>query len=125
MSAELVDSYLRELSTGKYHKRGTQAGQTSIQIELTTVETKLASAVGVDRLILIARRRQLKQALVGQGDEKEFAKLETEFIKIANQFSKDRHISYESWREMGVPARVLSRADIYPTNRGHTTKSDD
>ncbi|MHB1901515.1 MAG: hypothetical protein ACYCSO_05545 [Cuniculiplasma sp.] len=95
-----------------------------MQMELMTIETKLTSAVGEDRLILIERRQQLNQALAGQGDEKEFAKLESEFIQVANQFSKDRHILYESWRQMGVPARVLSRANIYPPNRGHATKSD-
>ena len=41
--------------------------------------------------------------------------LETDFVKIAKQFSEQRGISYGAWRDAGVAAVVLKRAGIART----------
>ena len=41
-----------------------------------------------------------------------FDALEREFVYVANSFSRRRGISYDAWREVGVSAAVLERADI-------------
>jgi len=38
--------------------------------------------------------------------------LEREFIAVAKRFALLRGISYEAWRDVGVPEDVLARADI-------------
>jgi hypothetical protein len=41
--------------------------------------------------------------------------LEAEFVKIAQQFSENRGVTYGAWRDAGVPAEVLQRAGIKRT----------
>jgi hypothetical protein len=41
-----------------------------------------------------------------------FDALEHEFVHVAKSFSCRRGISYDAWREVGVSAQVLARADI-------------
>ena len=38
--------------------------------------------------------------------------LETAFVDVAKSYSERQGIGYQSWREVGVPAAVLSRAGI-------------
>jgi hypothetical protein len=124
--SRLVDKYLREIATGKYHKRGPRkADPDAIQKELAEVDVELATAEGVNRLVLFEQRRQLEQALVGRGEAEAFEELEGKFLKVARKFSSERHISYESWRDMGVPARVLIKAGIYSPGRGRPKPSED
>jgi hypothetical protein len=122
----LVDKYLRELATGKYHRRGPRkTDPVAIQAELDEVNARIERSQGVEKLMLVEERRKLEQLLTGRADSEAFAQLEAEFITIAKAFSDARHISYESWRELGVPARALIKAGIYPPNRGHTASDDD
>jgi hypothetical protein len=41
-----------------------------------------------------------------------FDALEREFVAVAKRFGRLRGISYEAWRDVGVSAAVLQRADI-------------
>lgn len=124
--SRVVNKYLLEIATGKYHRRGPRkTDPVAIKAELAELNAKLASAKGIDKLMLVEERRKLEQILAGRADNDAFDELEKEFIKIAKPFSNGRGISYESWREMGVPARVLIKAGIYPPNRGGTPTEDD
>jgi hypothetical protein len=67
--------------------------------------TTLYGAVTVDRYL-----RALDGALtLGPAV---FDALEHEFVFVAKSFSSRRGISYDAWREVGVSALVLQRADI-------------
>jgi hypothetical protein len=113
--SRIIDKYLRELATGKYHKRGPgKADPASIKAELADLDTKLATAEGIQKLLLTQKREQLTLDLEGRGDEDKFQQLEQAFMRVARQFSADRGISYNAWRDMGVPARVLLKAKIFP-----------
>jgi hypothetical protein len=50
------------------------------------------------------------------GVSPDLAALEAEFVRVAKQFSEQHHISYGAWRDIGVPAEVLRRADIHPSH---------
>jgi hypothetical protein len=41
-----------------------------------------------------------------------FLALERDFVAVAKRFGRRRGISYEAWRDVGVPESVLWRADI-------------
>ena len=41
-----------------------------------------------------------------------FDALERDFIGVAKKFAAQRGISYDAWRDVGVPEAVLRRADI-------------
>ena len=41
-----------------------------------------------------------------------FDALEREFVTVAKRFAACRGISYEAWRDVGVPEHVLQRAEI-------------
>ena len=45
-------------------------------------------------------------------DAAAFDVLEQEFVAVAKRFARLRGISYEAWRDVGVPEAVLRRADI-------------
>ena len=127
--SRLVDKYLRELATGKYHQSsGPRIADDpeAAQAALADLDAKLASNIdGVQRLFLLAERVRLEQAITGRGELEEFEKLEAKFIEIARDFSKARKIPYEAWRTMGVPSRVLIKAGIYPPNRGQSKTGED
>jgi hypothetical protein len=38
--------------------------------------------------------------------------IEDDFVKVVANYSKRQGISYASWREVGVPASVLTRAGL-------------
>jgi hypothetical protein len=46
------------------------------------------------------------------GDAVDIEELEDAFVGIAASYSVRQGISYQSWREVGVPASVLARAGI-------------
>lgn len=45
-------------------------------------------------------------------DAASFAALERAFVEVAKTFSQYRGVSYDAWRDVGVPEAVLSRAGI-------------
>ena len=42
----------------------------------------------------------------------DFAKLESEFVKVAKTYSDNKGISYLVWRTVGVTPEVLKKANI-------------
>jgi hypothetical protein len=125
--SRVVERYLREIATGKYHKRGPRKNDPeAIKAELSELNAKIASSPpGVEKLVLVENRRKLEQILAGRAENEAFDELENKFLGIAKVFSVTRGISYESWREMGVPARVLIKAGIYPPNKGRPSADAD
>jgi hypothetical protein len=49
------------------------------------------------------------EALASRAD---ISSAEAEFVKIALAYSNRRHISYATWREIGVEAAVLKKAGV-------------
>ena len=109
-----IDLYLKSLETHKYQRRTVVVDRKDIEAKIKEIDAEITDAVGVNKLLLAQSRRDLENQLNSQSSADEFAHLEAAFISVAKQFSIEREISYETWRDLGVPMRTLAKAGIYP-----------
>jgi uncharacterized protein YicC (UPF0701 family) len=109
-----VRKYLEALEQNK-GRRGRELSKDQILKKLSQLEAELATATPLRRLQLRQEKRNLKQRLAGSSKPVDIGQLERDFIKVAASFSARRGIEYSTWREMGVPAEVLSKAGIKRT----------
>jgi hypothetical protein len=79
---------------------------------VAAIEDELGIADAVARLKLVQERRDLQAERETLSSPVDLAGLEDAFVEIAASYSARQGISYQSWREIGVPAEVLSRAGI-------------
>lgn len=106
-----VRDYLEALRSSK-PKRGRRRTPESIAKRLDRIDQELATASAIDELKLVQERRDLTAELEAMGDTVDVAALEEAFTKVAKAYGERKGISYGAWREVGVPAAVLSRAGI-------------
>jgi hypothetical protein len=106
-----ISSYLEALDQHR-PKRGRKRTVESIDKQLADVETKLASANAITRLGLVQQRLDLLKEKEALGATVDLSKFEDAFVAAAKPYSDRKGISYEAWRELGVPAPVLKRAGI-------------
>ncbi len=106
-----VRVYLEALRETK-PKRGRKRTPDSIAKQLADIEARLPEATPIEELKLVQDRRDLQTELAGMGDSIDLSAVEADFVKVAKTYGDRKGISYASWREVGVPAAVLARADI-------------
>ncbi|HUF98705.1 MAG TPA: hypothetical protein VMM60_11310 [Ilumatobacter sp.] len=106
-----VRVYLEALRESK-PKRGRKRTQESITKQLADIESRLPEASAIEELKLVQDRRDLQAELASMGESIDVSALEADFVKVAKAYGDRKGISYASWREVGVPAAVLARADI-------------
>lgn len=106
-----VRDYLEALRSTK-PKRGRKRTADSIRKRLTRIDDELASASAIDELKLVQERRDLTAELESMGNTVDVGALEEAFVGVAKAYGERKGISYGAWREVGVPAAVLSRAGI-------------
>ena len=111
MESKIVRDYLEALRSAK-PKRGRKRSPESIQKRLAKIETELASADPLSELLLLQERRDLQDEAESLGFGDDLASVEEAFVKVAKTYSERRHISYATWREVGVEAAVLKRAGV-------------
>jgi hypothetical protein len=111
MESKVVRDYLEALRSAK-PKRGRKRSPESIQKRLTKIETELASADPLTELLLLQERRDLQDEAESLGSGDDLASAEEAFVKVAKTYSERRHISYATWREVGVEPAVLKRAGV-------------
>ena len=111
MESKVVREYLEALRSAK-PKRGRKRSPESIQKRLAKIETELASADPLTELLLLQERRDLQDEAESLGSGDDLASAEEAFVKVAKAYSERRHISYATWREVGVEAAVLKRAGV-------------
>lgn len=107
----IVRDYLEGLRNSK-PKRGRKRTPDSIKSRLEKIETALADASAIDELQLIQERRDLTTELEQMGAGVDLTELEDAFVGVARAYGERKGISYASWREVGVSAATLKRADI-------------
>lgn len=109
----IVRDYLEALRANK-PRRGRKRTAESITKRLAAIADELLSASAIEELKLVQERRDLEAELatLGNGDGTDLAELEARFIGVAKAYADRKGISYASWREVGVPAAVLSKAGI-------------
>jgi hypothetical protein len=76
------------------------------------IETELPNADPLKRLHLVQEHLDLQTALEAS---KAGTELERAFVAVAARYGERKGVTYSAWRELGVPASVLTRAGISRT----------
>jgi predicted site-specific integrase-resolvase len=117
--SRIVRSYLEALEQHR-PKRGRKRTPDSIKKQLADIKTELRDATAFERVHLLQQRKDLENELERHSastNGESLAGLEKSFVKVVRAYSDSKGISYSTWREVGVPADVLSRAGV-PRTRG-------
>ena len=106
-----VRAYLEALR-GNKPRRGRRRTADSIKKRLDAINEQLKTADPLTEVRLVQERRDLKSEVEGMQANVDLKSIEDAFVKVVASYSKRQGISYASWREVGVPAAVLSRAGL-------------
>src|SRR5438132_7588295 len=110
-----VGRYLEALEAGK-PRPGRPRTIQSVQTQLKAAETRVKGARGVDRLLALQQRADLRAALSSRNGKVDVATAEREFVKVARGYGERKGIAYATWREAGVSPSVLAKARIARTS---------
>jgi len=103
-----VKRYLEYLESSK-GRHGRKPSVEAIDVRIAEIDAKLPDADLLDRVSLLQARNDLVARRVAVEDS-----AESGFVKHAAAYGRRKGITYETWREVGVPASVLERAGIGP-----------
>lgn len=106
-----VRSYLEALRATK-PRRGRKRTPDSVTKRIATIDSQIGTADPLTELKLIEERTRLLQELATMGNSHDISALEKEFVKVARSYGERQGISYTSWRQVGVDAKVLKDAGI-------------
>lgn len=110
----IVRDYLEALRSNK-PRRGRKRTTESITNRLAAISAELPTASAIEELKLVQERRDLETELAELStatDAADLAEIEASFVKVAKAYADRKGIAYASWREVGVPAAVLTKAGI-------------
>jgi hypothetical protein len=107
----VIRAYLTALDEQK-PKRGRRRSPDSIRKRVAEIDGELASADPLKRVQLIQERLDLTDELDASSANGSMDELEAEFTKVAKAYSDSKGLSFAAWREVGVPAAVLTQAGI-------------
>ena len=79
---------------------------------LEAIDLDMDKADPLRRLQLVQERLDLEEELAAAESKVDLSELEDEFTKSAAPYGERKGISYEAWRELGVPAATLKAAGI-------------
>jgi len=91
-----------------------------IQARIAKLDEQIAKAKPYNRVKLLQQRIDLEKALKSSESSTPSARLddlEDEFRNVAWSYSQAHGLTYEAWRRLGVPGRVLQAAGIRPTRK--------
>ncbi len=106
-----VRRYLEALDAHR-PKRGRKRTPDSIKRRLADIESRLEAADPLSRLQLVQERMNLQEELASKSEAVDLTQLEADFVAAAKEYGERKGITYAAWREAGVDASVLKRADI-------------
>jgi uncharacterized protein YicC (UPF0701 family) len=106
-----VRRYLEALEAHK-PKRGRKRTADSITKQLDKIEQDLETADPLKRLQLIQQRIDLQAELAAADNTIDLEALEKEFVEAAGPYGSRKGISYDAWKELGVPTGTLRAAGI-------------
>lgn len=93
-------------------KRGRKRTPDSIKRRMADIEARLETADPLSRLQLVQERMNLETELASKSEAVDLTRLEADFVAAAKEYGERKGITYGAWREAGVDAAVLKRADI-------------
>ena len=106
-----IAPYLEALEAHK-PKRGRKRTPESIDKRLAAIDRELEDANQIRRLSLVQERLDLLAERESLQRDVDLSKYEEDFVENAKSYGERKGISYQAWRELGVPASVLKRAGI-------------
>jgi uncharacterized protein YicC (UPF0701 family) len=106
-----VRDYLEALRANK-PRRGRKRTPESINRRITAIDSEIMNADPLTELKLVEERRRLLEDLTTIGNKVDIEQLEKAFVSVAKSYGQRQGISYASWREVGVEARVLRAAGL-------------
>lgn len=85
----------------------------TLAARVAALDAKIAAASSLARLELIQQRLEVQaRAEAAARFAETAAEVEAEFVAVVAEFSARRRISWEAWRQAGVPAAVLRRGGL-------------
>lgn len=109
--ARIVRAYLDAVDNGA-KRPGRRRSPESISTQIAKVDALLREARGMDKLKLVKQRRDLEAARAKIAPVADHVGLERDFVRVARSYGERRSIDYSMWREVGVPAAVLTKAKV-------------
>lgn len=106
-----VRRYLEALDAHR-PRRGRRRTAESVRRRLDAIEVEITTADPLKRLQLVQERLDLERELQASEATVDLAALEQDFVAAAKGYSERKGISYQAWRELGVPAATLKAAGI-------------
>jgi hypothetical protein len=106
-----VRNYLEALEATK-PKRGRKRTPDSIKKRLDAIDAAMADADKLTELKLRQEKVNLERELEAGSVAVDLSALEQDFVAVANAYGNRQGITYQVWRETGVPAAVLKKAGI-------------
>lgn len=106
-----VRKYLEALASNSPRQRRGQ-DPTELAARLEAIDDELEHADPLRKLHLHQERLNLTSRLQAIESAAEFEAIEAAFIEVARAYGERKGISYDAWRECGVPVDVLRRAGI-------------
>jgi hypothetical protein len=106
-----VRNYLEALEATK-PKRGRKRTPDSIKKRLDAIDAAMAGADKLTELKLRQEKVNLERELEAGSVAVDLSALERDFVAVANAYGNRQGITYQVWRETGVPAAVLKKAGI-------------
>ncbi|MGI9119984.1 MAG: hypothetical protein ACR2G7_07685 [Acidimicrobiales bacterium] len=109
--SRLLAPYLEALETYK-PKRGRKRTPESIDRRLAAIDRELERGNQMKRLSLVQERLDLLNERENLEQDVDLSSYEETFVANAKSYGDRKGISYEAWRQLGVPPAVLKRAGI-------------
>lgn len=107
----MVRAYLEALESSR-PKRGRKRTKESIGRRLERIDSELEAADPLKRLQLTQEQIDLTEELESMDNGVNMADLEDDFVRVAQGYAERKGITYQAFRQIGVPASVLKRAGI-------------
>lgn len=109
--SRVVREYLDALRANK-PKRGRKRTKDSIKTRLAQIDDEMIDADPLTEVKLIQERMNLMIELDSKDTGVDVDSLESEFVKVAKNYSERQGISYAAWRAVGLEPSVLQKAGI-------------
>lgn len=106
-----INQYLKALEDQK-PRRGRRRTPESIAKRLDVIAQELPESTGIAKLGLVQEQIDLQNELESMNQVVDISELEASFIEHAQPYGERKGVSYMAWREVGVPAAVLQKANI-------------
>lgn len=110
----VVRAYLDALDAHK-PKRGRKVSPDDVRSRITAIEEEIKETRGGKKLDLVQARRNAEmqlEELESAANGFDIVQLQKNFVKVAKSYAKRKGINYGTFREVGVPAQVLTDAGI-------------